>query len=274
MNTEGFTAWLQRHHYQSTTIKKTLADLKRAPSSDLNVEKALRRYATFAEEAGIADELTELAGHLAPIQRLPHEKPVRRKLEARSFPEEDWGKLTRAVEGSLDPRDQVLWAMATTGLRVGDVLRVPREILNQAVRTGVLEAERKGGTFVSVPLGILEPWLALQRACKAAVTSGVPVSNVAALVADGDPNPDAGGAAYQRVDRRLKAIRRQTGMTGRANTHRLRRTVAVQALEATDNPITVQQMLGNASMNATGRYIDEVNVRRVKDLQQTIHRRK
>lgn len=275
MNEQGFTAWLEANHYRRTSIKKTIGDLKRAPSTDLNVTKALRRYLTYAREHGVSDEYTALAAHehLEPIERLPHEKPKRRKLEARSFGESDWQKLAAAVTGAADPRDQVLWAMSTTGLRVGDVLRVDFEVLKRAVREGVLDAERKGGTFIQVPLGILEPWSALLAGLRTGRLNADRHENVAAYVADGDHNPDAGGAAYQRIDRRLKHWQRELTLEGRAHTHRLRRTVAVHALEATDNPVTVQQMLGNTSMNATGRYVDELNVRKVRKLQQDIHRK-
>lgn len=272
MNEQAFVAWLQANHYRRTSIKKTLLDLKRAPSTDENVQLALRRYVTFAHASGVEDELTRLATSegVGDISRLPKEKPKRRKLDAVSFQESDWQKLAGAVTGSIDPRDQVLWIMYTTGLRVGDVLRIERHVLDKAVKDKLLAAERKGGTFVLVPLGLPEPWVALQRG----MDQFTATSTVAAYVTGArDGNPDAGGAAYQRIDRRLKYWQRELKLSGRVHSHRLRRTVATHGYAETNDPVAVMQMLGNTSMAATQKYIDELNVERVRSMQQRIAKR-
>jgi integrase len=269
-----FKDWLREHHYRETTIVKTFADLKRAqalkgPTKEPNVVAALRRYITFAEETGLKDATCALAKRVgvSAVVRLPHEKAKGRKLEARSFDAKDWATLRKAVAGSTDPRDQVLWAIVTTGIRIGDALKIPLESILRALksRNPVIHIEVKGGTFRPLPLGIREPWIALARGMRKAKAV-----NVAAYVADGDDNPVAAGAAYFRTTRRFKTLKRTLGLEGRAHTHRIRRTIAVGALNETDNIVAVQQMLGHASMNSTAKYVDEANLQRTAKLQRKL----
>lgn len=273
----SFTDWLSEHHYRQTTIDRTFKDLERAhrlngkplADADPNITAALRRYVTYAEENGTSDRTYALAKHLgvSVVVRLPHEKAKRRKLEARSFNEADWIALWDATAHSDDPRDQVLWAMMTTGLRIGDVLAIPYTRILRAVkmREPVLPVEVKGGVLRQLPLGVLGPWVAFARGMRKAKAD-----NVAAYVADGDTNAIAAGAAYFRVTRRFKAHKKKLGLEGRAHSHRIRRTIAIKALNETDNMIAVQQMLGHTSMNSTAKYVDEANLQRTAKLQRKL----
>lgn len=269
MNT--FAEWLVQHHYRESTAKKTLAELERIfvrgyNANDENQQATLRRYAAFAAETEDDATLATLAQlGVFPVVQLPSEKLKARKLAARSFNDQDWRELVDVVTGAEDPRDQVLWAMATTGLRVGDVLRVPYDALVRAATEGILMLEVKGGVIKPLALGIPAPWRALQQGLAAAQQT-----NVAAYVCPGDPNSLAGGCAYHRMNRRIKALKRELGLEGRVYMHRMRRTVAVRVLEETDNLTAAQQMLGHASPNTTLKYVDEANLRRTAALQRKI----
>lgn len=277
---DEFKAWLLSHHYRLTTVKDTVRAIDRVATtfeetgevpSDRNAKTAIARWLAFKAERretrGALYEACLGAGTvpLAP-DRLPKEKPARRKLEARSFEETNWVTLTNAVQGSSDRRDQVLWAISTTGLRIGDVLRVDLGTLQSGLSTGELQLERKGGTFIPVPLGIPEPWQALYDGMTH-TEGGLSPRNVAEYVAPGFPNPEADGAAYKRVARRFKAIGRKHSLPGRVHLHRLRRTVAVNALNATGDIVAVKDMLGQKSVNTTMRYVDEARSGKVKELQ-------
>lgn len=272
-----FDAWLREHNYQTSTIKQTLSDLRRVHSlgavRDANVVNALRRYSAFAAANNIEDELTEAARTLgvAPVKRLPDTKDKTRKLEARSFEEDDWTQLRASVIESTDPRDQVLACMIVTGLRVGDVLRIQRVELARMLEQAepVVQAEVKGGQYRPVPIdaSIRAPWDALARGVLATKARNV-AQYVAPTFAGGDDV--RGSSAYRRVDRRLKAWQRKLGLEGRANLQRIRRTIAVKSLDETDNVLRVQQMLGHRSVKSTGRYIDEHNLRAVRRLQRKL----
>ncbi len=278
-----FEEWMRQHHYSAATIKQTIVDLKRAglgrAHNDQNVTNALRRYVTFANEAQIEDSLTEVAAGLGigRVKRLPQESQPRRKHDAVSFEEADWSHLRDVVAGSADPRDQVIWAMVTTGLRVGDVLRVSRDVLQLLLQTPgtlVLHVEVKGGQFRPVPLSgseaseeqpLAEPWLALARGVVAARAR-----NVATYVCPSNGEMIRGGCAYKRVDRRLKALQRKLQLSGRVHAHRIRRTIAVKALGATEDLVKVQQLLGHRSLKSTMKYVDEARVKLTGDLMMRI----
>lgn len=268
-----FEQWMADNHYRPTTIKKTLAGLGRAlqpGKRDPNVTDALRRYLTYANAAGVDDEYTAQAEDegltTVAVARMPHEKPKRRKFEARSFDDGAWEHVNHRVQDSTDAREQVIWLLCTTGLRIGDVLRIDMTTLNEAVKTGVLTSERKGGVFTQTPLGVPEPWMLVQKAMRK-----LGVENIAQYVCADDPNPEAGGCAYQRVHRRVKRIARDLGLDTRVHTHKFRRTVGVHVHKLTGGDITaVQQMLGHGSPLTSMGYVDEVNLERTKDLQQKI----
>lgn len=272
-----FQRWLEANHYGASTIRKALRDLERARAAvhrgvplpeDSNVRTTLRRYLSYADEERSTDGLVTAAAHegLTPLTRKPQPPKALRKQEARSFNDEDWNKLLESVNGSPDPRDQVIWAMGLTGLRIGDVLRVDKLSLRRGLRSGTLDLIRKGDNRTPMALALPAPWQALNKGMRSEDSV-----NVAEYVAgDGQTNPEADGAAYKRVYRRLRAIGKALGIDGRLNTHRFRRTFAVHALEHTENIKAVQDALGHRSINSTMKYVDEVNVRRAGRLQREL----
>lgn len=265
----NFREWLLSKHYSASTANKTASDLRNGlgrVDPDANVEAAFRRYLAYAaEHPHVADkQVVSFAQRLglSAITRLPKEKAKGRKLEARSFERKDWSALTAVVAKCEQPEDEVIWAMATTAMRIGDALRVERAALQAGLKAGFLETTKKGGRVRPLPLGVPEPW---QRLLEGMRRTKAP--NVAAYVAEGDPNHVAGGAAYQRVYKRLRTLCRKLGLNGRSNPHRIRRTIAVRTLETTDNMTAVQQMLDHASPSSTMHYLDEVNLRKTRAMQ-------
>jgi integrase len=269
-----FHEWLLSNHYSATTAKNTIPDLARGTVClklgkplDSNARVALRRYVAYADAAGFQDDTTKraLRAGIGAVVKLPSERAPERKHEARSFDEGDWDNLLSVVDSSADPRDITLAIMGSTSLRVGDVLRIVRSQVNKAVESGVLYSTRKGGGTKPMPLGIMEPW---QRLLDGMTATGA--WNVAEFVCPSSTSPDAGQCAYQRVNRRLKAIGRRFDMEGRCHLHRMRRTLAVRALETTENTVAVQHMLGHASAKTTMKYLDEVDVNRQRKLQRRL----
>lgn len=269
-----FEEWMRAHHYRAGTIKQTVSDLRRvlSNSEDVNTVNALRRYVSYANEVGVDDQYIELAQNLglAGVRKTPQEKVKTRKKIARSFEEDDWKTLRSAVAQSKDPRDQVIWAMVTTALRISDVLRVPLTVLSALdEKSPILYIEEKGGYTRPLPLHpeTVGPWVALRDGIAAA---GVP--NVAQYVCRGATSEDVrGSCAYQKVNRRIKALKRQLKLEGRAHAHRIRRTVAVRALEQDPNLRNVQELLGHRSLQTTLKYLDEARLRQVAELQRKLN---
>lgn len=270
-----FAAWMLQHHYSASTVSQTIKDLKRVgPDStqDPNVLNALRRYATYAAENDVVDVLSNAAAQLGigQVKRLPKLKDTSRKLEARSFEDEDWNELTARVANSSNPSDQVIGVMCVSALRIGDALRIGRRELRLFLEQGggsEIQVQVKGGTWRAVPIGVQEPWERLARGVVAAPKN---VLNVAQYVCPGAVGDDVrGSCAYYRVHRRLKTLQRTLGLSGRSNSHRIRRTIAVKTLELHDLK-TAQNMLGHRTSASTQKYVDEVNVRKLAKVQRKI----
>jgi integrase len=166
----------------------------------------------------------------------------------------------------------VLRLMAVTSLRVGDVLKIPWTAIDDAFdgsTEGVVVVERKGGRFIEVPMdGSFDEWNCILRGM---VGGGFDGDIVASWVT-GTPgsSPLAAEAAYQRVNRHLKGIGEDLELPRPVHLHRIRRTVAVQALRTTKDMTMVQQLLGHSSLSSTERYVDELRTRDVARLQKKL----
>lgn len=263
-----FAAWLKANNYRESTLKSSLAYSKLLertfvnndllPDSGRPTASRILTYVGMEREHDYANVFVSWLQNngVNPTNRLPKAKPKRRLLEARSMQDAEWKLLKAAVSNSKLPEDQVLYVVLATGLRIGDVLRTPTKELDKSLATGVIDVERKGGSFIPVPIAGLEgPIRTLVASMKKerALT-------VASFICDVNTSPLAGECAYKRVSRRLAALCESVGVSGRRNLHRLRRTVAVRALKRTKDIVEVQQMLGHTNVTSTQRYTDEIRV--------------
>ena len=275
MNEESFQRWLTGKGYRPSTVTQTLREVRRGArhwheSGELlpEVEHSLRRYATFLREQGPSDDFgTAVAarGDLKDVRGVGN-RP-RRKRVARSFEDSDWHKLGAALAADDSPEGTVLLLMATTGHRVGDILRVGRSALTEAQDSGVLLLERKGGDLLQVPLeGARQAWDRLHNSWRAG-PDDIVADWVCPECAGG---PEAGGGAYKRVQRKLKRLGAELGMTGRVHLHRMRRTVGVRALRTSGDVHLVSQLLGHRRLSTTEGYVDEVRSDDVAELQKKL----
>lgn len=286
MNLQELETWLTKRNYRRGTVKLTTRQAKQAfvgfkanpkePAHPSTIT-SLKRTLAYCEDTG------DSPGFVKWLRRqgiekptgTPVPKPKGRKLEAHSFSEHDYRAICKEcmdVERARDPEAHVLYTIARTGLRVGDVLRIPIEDLERALEgsrgggPGVLPIERKGGSWIQIPiLGALDAWENLYEHAN-------DFESVAGFVTDGESDsPEAGEAAYTRMDRYFKDLGAYIELHGRVHLHRLRRTVAVRALEATDRDLVgVQQLLGHKTITSTQRYVDEIDAAHVAKIQQKI----
>lgn len=264
-----FEDWLRARNYRPATVRSTMAGLptvlaqlqRDEPFDVAHVRHVAKRYAAWRADVGDNATVRRLAAlGASPTTRKLSAKPTRRKYVAQSFSESEWLALHEMVRGSDDLRDIVIECMMATGLRVGDVLRIDRRVLKRGLNHGALELERKGGTFITVPIAVAAPWRRLLAYMPSrAVTVAEAIS--------GDPNVEAGNPAYQRVQRRVKSHCEGLGVEGRAHTHRFRRTVAVRAHRLTQDVQAVQQMLGHRNPTTTMKYLDEDRGSQIAELQ-------
>jgi site-specific recombinase XerC len=222
-----------------------------------------------------------LAANDEGLDGIKRRKKGARKNVARSIPDGQWIELVDAFARGVEVEDAVLYVLATTGLRISDVLGVTREALVRGKRSGVVEVYVKGGKLRRLPwAGAEEAWSALLGRLDASATVADAVTGLPESIAD------ANHAAYQRVRRRLQSynvavasneIRHgQLGGLGaaapleRMYPHRLRRTVAVQALRATNDLMAVKELLGHEALSTTSTYLDEARPDVVAALQRKI----
>ncbi len=199
-----------------------------------------------------------------------------RSKPARSIPDGSWLAFTTALEGlsEADSGCAVLRVLSDTGLRIGDVLRLPLVELRVGERSGRLDLTVKGGKERILHwAGAPEAWGALAAHARAARGRGA--VTVAHLVSPGS-SPLAGDTAYKACARRMALIGREIDSEERWHLHRIRRTVLVRALEETHDIAAVQELGGHDSITTTARYLDEGRAKETAELQRklTANRRK
>jgi integrase len=170
-----------------------------------------------------------------------------------SMPDEDWDILYGWLQRDDSIAAAVLRVMMTTGLRIGDVLRLPADAMEAALHRsdGVLEAKVKGGDIIksSTAGASRNDWVRLAERVSTTVAEAVSPY--------GTGSADGGDAAYKAVSRALKAAGRATDLTGRVHLHRLRRTTLVQVLRAGADITVAKAMAGHKSLKTTEKYTDE-----------------
>ena len=273
----NFEQWLHQAGYRESTLRATLRQIETMRDAlrgghppEPYLAPAIRRYLAWARSEGVHDEDIEVLEQLGyePVAPVLGARESR-KLPRRSFTDDDWYALLQAL-GADDCREAaVLRVMAVTGLRVGDVLAIPWTHIDEGLRSGLVTLERKGGRYIDVPTSGSEPeWASLHADME---TAGYQRDIVASYVRDESrASPLAGEAAYQRVNRHLKAHGAELGLPAPVHLHRMRRTIAVQALRTTHDMTQVQQLLGHRSLSSTERYVDEVRTDAVGRLQKKL----
>ena len=272
---DEYEDWLTQQGYRPSTITTGVADARQLVSwakENREIPRRLRptaiRLKSFAEEGGVRrwnSDVREVVDWLVlPQPRTRGRK--RRKKKAQSFSDVDWLALCHEISEDASLAARVLEVLVSTGLRIGDVLRINRQRLTRAWDSGRLIVEVKGGDDRIIDLsGNPRAWGRLLEAWQG--KPGQIVATLVCSVSDNEDAPDrAGGCAYKRVDRRLKRLAKRAKVKGRVHLHRLRRTFGVQALRTTEDVVIVQQLLGHRSYHTTMGYLDEARPERVAEV--------
>ena len=191
---------------------------------------------------------------------------TRRLHEAKSIPDDEWQRLVyhTLVDDTIE--SIVLGLLYATGLRVGDALRIDRLAVERGETTGRVELTAKGGERRILPwAGAPDTWASVAALFRRYPRSLITLADVVADETDADVS--SSGAAYKALERALRRYAAQAGITERIYLHRIRRTVAVQALRLTEDPTAVQQLLGHRSLMTTARYLDEARPEALAGLQ-------
>lgn len=277
-----FEQWLRDHpkRYAETTVKNTvnevdlaLRNVARGRVPALTGTGALRRFRAFVDEVGSTIDPRLVGPILAAAERPETRKG--RKRSAKSIDDASWRLLCEMVARDPEPEARVLEVQCATGLRVGDVLRITRTSLANALKTGSLYIVTKGNKPRELQIEGFEEWVKLFAQWHDDI---LPEARAAPLIAGwlcpSNPSPLPGACAYQRVHRTLKRIAEELQIPGvdlgSFHTHRIRRTVGVQALRHTGDVKAVQELLDHSSMQTTLGYLDEARPHAVAELQQQL----
>lgn len=282
---ETFDEWMRRMQYAQQTIVDTKRTLHRCLDL-LRIDQPIPSWARAAlvrwDAARLhgvkADgEWSKLDGQRELMDATRQSRLGGRRArvregmrQARSLDDDAWASLLASIRACDEPAARVLEVMAGTGLRVGDVLRISLDALRESERTGSINLVLKGGTPSTLRVdGAAQAWSRLRRT--AAQNRG---QHVCDLVSPGaDSGPAAGGAAYKRVQRLLKELSRTAGISEDVWTHRIRRTVGVQAYRQTEDVLAVRDLLHHRRAATTEGYLSEARPDRVAELQQKVAQR-
>lgn len=292
IDAERFGQWLTAQNYAEQTVRSTLmlyrrlaADLAAGVPAEKQAQPyrlvpLLRIVAGSADaEAGVRKDVGAYAQEVVTILRDKKrpkglrggKKSTRRVKEARSVPDDSWPKLVAWLVKDEALGARVLEVQASTGLRIGDILRIELGALRKGVASGVLDLTQKGDRErVLAVRGSAgeDAWRRLLDATDAGSVTRARLTVARAI--SGSDDATSSGAAYAQCQRVLKRASKELGIE-HLHTHRLRRTMAVQALRLTGDIPAVQEMIGHAPGSpATMKYLDEARAGDVAKLSKRV----
>jgi hypothetical protein len=284
---EDLESWLREQNYAERTVQDTVGSaegiLKRAavgvpPAPGLWTR--CRRLIRYAEDRGLpwASEPALVEGASNDSALEAQRASRRRKLEAKSFDDLGWRRLAVAIFEHQAREARVLELMMLTSARVADVLRLEKRTVVAALETNRLELVVKGSRPVSVKLkGPEDPlYEALHRALLQWSAEEEPERRRATWVYEWIvPESEARlpiASASKSCYRLLQQLGKELRLHGRIHLHRMRRTIAVQALRMKGDIVAVGQLLGHVpGSKATPVYVDEARLDDVADLRTNIY---
>lgn len=219
-------------------------------SKTLHTNKAaLSSWANFIGDADLGKRLKRI--------KLP---PSVRAKPKQGLEQADWKRLLATVRTTKmdEPIRAVILIMARRGFRVADGLRLQKEEVTAALRTGILSTEGKGRKRREIDAApireALEILVAEKRAWKRVEDL------IAHTLRTGRLRRKA---AAQRVAVALRRCAKKAGITG-VHPHRLRRTYALGFLRLFHGDpqalVKLQRHMGWSDMETALSYVDEVNM--------------
>jgi len=280
----AFERWL-RSNYASKTAKKYLADVQSVVKYNGNPPSSKMRRKRIGDYRlawdvwaawGGAGELPVDRPEVPPLaqtvfsgtnKRIKGGRRIRAELgegkrlrEAVSYNREDYDRILERANDTEGVPARVLEVVARTGLRIGDVLRAPLGALREGFARSdgqariVVKGEREATYSLKGGGEPQEAWKELLFETRKRPASW---TVAAAVMEQEGASPEAGEAAYCRVEKVLQDIGAAVEAKGRIHLHRFRRSVAVYLLQDGATEDQVRQVLLQASTKVLREYSDE-----------------
>lgn len=274
---EKFGKWLSARGRDAGTVESYTTEVTRclatrnltdrvvdralAPKTRHRIAASLRAWATYTKDSELLMLLKDI--------RLP---PAKRKTPRRPLEAAVWHDLIDAVRSARRLPDVirgVLLVVCVRGLRVGDVLRMKRSEIEQALRTGRLVIETKRGTMSEFAAKPMVDGLEL-------ILAKTGWSRVREAIAPNAADQDR--AARRRVHRALRRLGKTVGVEAAdLYPHRLRRTYSVEFLKAMKgDPMAMQKLVAQMGWLNAGtafEYTDHLASDELEEVDARIRRR-
>lgn len=227
---------MTREH--AVEFMQDLADRGLHPSTRTQAQLSVRAYLRWLEERGRLRRAPDELIRSSDRPKLPQYLP-------RPFPPEVDRELDRRLRAKLGIHAVGLRLMRRTGLRVGELARLPRNCTT---------ADAAGQVYLKVPLGKLNT----ERLVPLDVETRRLVEYLVDKVDPGNPwlFPDRDGshAPTNRFRIVLRDVADGLELGGPPATHRLRHTFATEMLNAGVSLVGVMKLLGHTDYRMTLRY--------------------
>jgi len=168
VNLETYKTWLEGREYRPATIRGSLLGLGAVRKqydaavpmativSNYHSYQYVRRYSAWISQTGRdpADAFERDALLFAPdgVPLAPR-RGTMRKRPAVSVKPGDWDKLVARLQMDDSVEGRALYAMSSTGLRIGDLLGLERVALASGLTEGTMWLQQKGGHMRELPIG-------------------------------------------------------------------------------------------------------------------------
>lgn len=223
-----------------------------APKTLRRTMASLRAYCKFTKDAVLLEQISDI--------RLP---PPARKLVKVPLTKEQWLAVVKEINAAdylSHPERAALGIMSVRGLRVGDVLRLERAKVVEAVRTGELSYKGKGSKWIICGTKAFSAYLELF----AREDDWEYVCDLISVSARGNKMKSAG----QQLSRALKTVGEHIGISrDDMYPHRLRRTYATEFLAAVGGDLEkLRQAMKWSDIQTAAGYADHSRTKELENI--------
>lgn len=223
-----------------------------APKTLRRTTAALRAWCKFTKDGVLLEQISDI--------RLP---PPERKVQKNPLSKEQWLAVVKEINSAdylSHPERAALGIMAVRGMRVGDVLRMQRDKIAEAMRLHELSYKGKGEKWIQVGTKSFHIYLELFHR----EDDWEFVRDLISISRKGNRQKSAG----QQLSRALKQVGERAGIPAKdMYPHRLRRTYATEFLNATGGDLVkLKEQMRWSDISTAAGYADHSRKKELEDI--------
>lgn len=227
-----------------------------APKTLRRTMASLRSWCKYSKDGTLLEQIGDM--------RLP---PPERKVIKNPLTKDQWLALVKEINSAdyvSHPERAVLGIMAVRGLRIGDVLRLERPKVLEAIRTGELSYKGKGSKWIIVGVRAFKAYLELM----AREDDWEYARDLISISKNGNRQKSAG----QQISRALKQVGEHIGIAREdLYPHKLRRTYATEFLNAVGGDLVkLKEQMSWSDVSTASGYADHSKKKELEDIGDTL----